>query len=262
MPDLDVNREVWARTYDWPQQGDEWSAFWGGSDALWFGALLPRIHAHVPAPTILEIAPGYGRWTHYLQHLCERLVLVDMAENCIEHCRQRFAAAEHVEYHVNDGRSLAMVDDGSIDFAFSFDSLVHADPDVLGGYVEQLATKLTPDGVGFVHHSNLGTQRTLAQLAWRIPERQRRLVVRAGLLPDVYAWRSEAMTASMFAAQCDAAGLVVVSQETISWQHGPYLIDALSVIARKGSVHDRPPARLRNPLFGWEARRMRRLYSR
>ncbi|MEK6280890.1 MAG: hypothetical protein AABN95_11100 [Acidobacteriota bacterium] len=28
---------------------------------------LPRIHPFIPVGTILEIAPGYGRWTHYLK---------------------------------------------------------------------------------------------------------------------------------------------------------------------------------------------------
>ena len=49
-----------------------------------------------------------------------------------------------------------MVEDGSIDFVFSFDSLVHVEADVLDAYLDQLARKLTPDGVGFIHHSNMG----------------------------------------------------------------------------------------------------------
>jgi hypothetical protein len=46
-----------------------------------------------------------------------------------------------------------MIADGSIDLAFSFDSLVHAEADVLSFYLAQLATKLRSDGVAFIHHS-------------------------------------------------------------------------------------------------------------
>src|SRR3954451_12449920 len=134
MPDIDHNTTIWDETWDWSHQGDEWSTWWGGTPALWHGALLPRLHTFLPAGTVLEIAPGYGRWTQYLKDMSDRLILVDLAERCIEGCRQRFADATNIEYHVNDGRSLDMIPDGSIDFVFSFDSLVHAEADVLAGY--------------------------------------------------------------------------------------------------------------------------------
>jgi hypothetical protein len=49
-----------------------------------------------------------------------------------------------------------MIADRSIDLALSFDSLVHAEADVLSSYLAQLATKLRSDGVAFIHHSNFG----------------------------------------------------------------------------------------------------------
>ena len=52
-----------------------------------------------------------------------------------------------------------MVADRSVDFAFSFDSLVHADAEVLDAYAAELARTLAPDGVAFIHHSNLGAYR-------------------------------------------------------------------------------------------------------
>ena len=141
MGDVAENRKVWNETCDWSRRGEEWSDWFGGTEAEWFGALLPRIHSHVPTGTILEIAPGYGR-TQYLKDLCDRLIVVDLAERCIFHCRERFADASNIEYHVNDGRSLEMVPDDSIDFAFSFDSLVHVQTDVLASYLQQLSQKL------------------------------------------------------------------------------------------------------------------------
>src|SRR5688500_242534 len=111
--------------YDWIQAGEEWSEPWGSSAARWFGTILPRIHDCLPAGTILEIAPGFGRWTHYLKEHCGQLHVVDPDERCIETCRRRFSRDPNLSYHVNDGRSLAMIPDGSIDFVFSFDSLVH-----------------------------------------------------------------------------------------------------------------------------------------
>jgi SAM-dependent methyltransferase len=261
VADTTKNIEVWQTTWDWSERGDEWSAWWGGTEALWYGALLPRVHAFVPTGTILEIAPGYGRWTQYLKGLCERLVVVDLAERCIEHCRERFADDTNIEYHVNDGRSLAMVEDGSIDFAFSFDSLVHVEADVLEAYAGELARTLKPDGIAFVHHSNIGHYRALTALARRAPGRALPRLVATGAAIDVFAWRAESVTAESFAAACEAAGLSCVSQEKINWQAGLYLIDTLSLITPRGSRWDRPRRVVTNPLFAQEAKRMARLYA-
>jgi SAM-dependent methyltransferase len=262
MPDLEHNQAVWSTEWDWSQGGDEWSVQWGGTDALWHGALLPRIHAWLPTEgTILEIAPGYGRWTQYLKDLCDHLVIVDLTERCIEACRARFAGPSNIEYHVNDGRSLDMVADHSVDFAFSFDSLVHAEADVLEAYVSQLARKLKPDGVAFLHHSNARSYRRFSQLSKKAPPKVMRRLVDAGVLLDVYAWRSETVSADLVAAQCERAGLSCFAQEKISWQHGRFMIDGLSLFTPKGSRWERPRRVVRNPFFVDEARRMARLYS-
>jgi SAM-dependent methyltransferase len=255
------NRTVWQTGWDWSTEGDEWSSWWGGTPALWHGALLPRIHAFVPTGTVLEIAPGYGRWTQYLKDLADQLVIVDLTEGCIDACRERFSDSSNIEYHVNDGKSLEMVEDGSVDFVFSFDSLVHAEAEVLEAYANQLARKLKPDGVGFFHHSNSGRLRPFAALARRTPEAARRRLVNHGVLPDIYAWRAQSVTADRFAGQCEAAGLACVAQEKINWEWGHWLMDALTVFTPRGSRWDRPRVTRRNPLFHAEAQRMATMYS-
>jgi len=154
MPTLAENNRFWGNDYDWKQGGDEWSEVWGGAEMQWYGTLLPRIHKHLPAGTILEIAPGFGRWTHFFADLCERLIVVDMSDKCIDACKQRFQDRSHIQFHVNDGKSLEVIDDNSIDFVFSFDSLVHAEADVVEAYLSQLSRKLKPGGVGFIHHQS------------------------------------------------------------------------------------------------------------
>src|SRR5687767_15634669 len=44
-------------------------------------------------------------------------------------CRERFVGDPRLEFHVNNGTSLDAAGTGSIDFVFSFDSLVHAEGD-------------------------------------------------------------------------------------------------------------------------------------
>src|SRR5438477_5096853 len=67
MPRVEENRSFWGETYNWPQAGEEWSTGWGGARMQWYGSILPRVNAFVPADTILEIGPGYRRWTAFLK---------------------------------------------------------------------------------------------------------------------------------------------------------------------------------------------------
>jgi SAM-dependent methyltransferase len=239
LASIGENRERWT-TYDWPGGGDEWSQVWGGTRNLWWATLYPRLQDYLPAATVLEIAPGYGRFTQYLKDFCQRLVLVDLTERCIEACRQRFREARNVDSFVNDGRTLPMVADRSVDFAFSFDSLVHVEADALRSYLLELGRKLTPDGVGFFHHSNLGALIDPA----------------SGELPFVNRhWRAASMSADRFVEYCAEASLACVVQEVVNWGC-PQLTDCLSVFTPRGSRHARPLARWENGDFMAEAERL------
>lgn len=242
MPSIDENRNRWS-TYEWEHAGDEWSVTWGGTDHLWWGALFPRLIRFLPVARGLEIAPGFGRITDFLRHYCKQLTVVDVTERCIEACKERFQGDERITYHVNDGTSLSMIEDSSVDFAISFDSLVHAEADVLRSYVHEITRVLTPEGFAFLHHSNLG--------AFRDAE--------TGELPfENKHWRSPSMSAEKLRQDCDDAGAVCILQELVNWG-GTEVHDCLSVFVRKDSPHRRELETYANPDFMDEAGRLARL---
>ena len=247
MPTIEQNLERWNQTYQWVKDGEEWSVAWGGSEAQWFGAIFPRIHAFVPTGAILEIAPGLGRWTNYLKNYCDHLAVVDLGKNCIDACQQRFASDTNITYHVNDGKSLAMISDNSIDFVFSFDSLVHAEADVIQAYMNQLANKLKPNGVGFIHHSAMGKYQRALSATQRLPARLKQLLVSRGFV-DPYHWRALTMTAKLFETYCDQAGLQCMSQEIVNWGTKG-LTDCFSLFTSKGSTWSRSTQVIENPHF-------------
>jgi SAM-dependent methyltransferase len=246
MGTIAENHDAWSH-YDWSQGGDEWSQCWGSTEALWWTTVFPRIGRFVPARRILEIAPGFGRITQYLKDLCEELVVVDLTERCIAACRERFAAESHITYLVNDGRSLDAIADDSIDFVFSYDSLVHVDSEVIDAYLGQLGRKLRRHGAGFFHHSNLGAYRDAT----------------GALSVENPHWRADSMAADDLVRSCAAAGLVCVSQELIAWG-GDVLNDCFSTFVVRGSVFERPYQRVENTGFMEEAARaqmLARLYA-
>ena len=225
----------------------------------WYGSILPRISAFVPADTILEIAPGYGRWTTFLKDLCKRLIIVDLSEKCIDRCRQRFADCSHIWYIVNDGKSLEMVVDGSVDFIFSFDSLVHAEDVVLKAYAAEFAKKLRPNGAAFVHHSNLGEYIHRAEVQYRLSKVPKLLglLSRVGLCDRVtLQWRARSMTAAKMAMFAEEHSLQCISQELVTWETRSVLIDCLSTFAPQESKWFRQNRVFRNAGFMSEAKRL------
>jgi SAM-dependent methyltransferase len=215
MATIEENLANWS-AYDWPDEGEVWSDAWGSSEYLWWGSIFPRILAFVPVDTILEIAPGYGRCTQYLKQFCRVLIGVDLTPRCVEACRERFRGDSNVTFAVNDGKSLPMVPDGSVDFAFSFDSLVHVEADVVRSYLRELSSKLRPGALGFIHHSNIGA--FVDRSTGRLPFENR-------------GWRGESMTAEIFREACAEVGLSCLTQERINWG-GEHLIDCFSVFTR------------------------------
>ena len=146
MPTVEQNLFLWGNADGWKDDGDKWSIKWGSTELEWSTSIFPRIRQFIPASTILEIAPGFGRWTQFLKGYCDHLIAVDVSPACIERCKERFASDPRVQFFANDGKSLAMVTDSSVEFAFSFDSLVHVEADVIAAYLSQLAKKLKPGG--------------------------------------------------------------------------------------------------------------------
>jgi hypothetical protein len=240
--------------YDWKEAGEEWSAPWGSSAAQWSGTIFPRIGDFLPTGTILEIAPGFGRWTHYLKDYCQALWVVDRSSECIEACRQRFAADSLVRCYLNDGRSLAMVPDASIDFVFSFDSFVHTNREVVEAYLCELGTKLKIGGKGFIHHSNFGEYANSPRE--RLPEALAKPLIKAKIL-DWAHHRNPGMSAELFRALCTQHGLHCLSQELVNWR-GRRLIDCLSLFMRSDSAQQQPTKIIRNPNFMGEAAGIRR----
>jgi SAM-dependent methyltransferase len=259
MPSIEENRD-WGR-YSWPEKGDEWSRDWGDVETQWHATILPRIRSFLPTRRVLEIAPGHGRWSSFLINCANEYIGVDLNTECVAACRTRFAGAKHATFVANDGRSLAAVADDSITFAFSFDSLVHVEMDVIEAYLRELSRKLSPDGVAFIHHSNLGEYSgvalKLSRRLWIPPHRwalARKVFQRLQLTYWDH-WRAPSVTSRKVVAAGGSTGLVCIGQEIINWGHHNWrTVDCFSILTRSGSRWERPNVVVRNPYFMTEAR--------
>jgi ubiquinone/menaquinone biosynthesis C-methylase UbiE len=143
-----LNREIW-NNWDWEGRGDEWTL-----SPEWKESLVRQVlRKHIPAgKDILEIGPGAGRWTEFLQPMAASLIGVDISQKCVDLCREKFGSAGNAKFLVTQGNNLAGVEDRSVDAIWSFDVFVHIDTQDVAGYVREFRRVLRPGGVGVVHH--------------------------------------------------------------------------------------------------------------
>jgi SAM-dependent methyltransferase len=232
MPTIEENRGAWNEAYDWKSAGNEWSGGWGSTKTMWLVSIYPRIARHLPCRSLLEIAPGFGRVTEFLLPHAKQYLGVDLAEKCVAACRSRFADATHARFAVGDGLLLPMVESASVDFAFSWDSLVHADIRVMRSYAKELARVLRPGGVAFLHHSNLAAIDPASKAAADARAR----------------WRDPTVSAALVREAATAAGLHCSAQELLNWAASepsdcfttlqlPPCRDALSVISNHPDIN-------------------------
>lgn len=163
MPDIAWNLKVWDKAYDWRLNGDEWDDFarhngvpyekW--KDQLRRTFIVPHVR---PESVALEIGPGHGRWSVLLQPKVALLHLVDLSPSCIDYCKKRLAACNNVRYHVNDGKSLGMLEASSVDFVWAFDTFVHIEEPEVRAYAKELNRVMKPQSMGVIHHPGNPTQ--------------------------------------------------------------------------------------------------------
>ena len=115
---------------------------------------------------------------------------MDVTERALALCRERFAAADNVEYALSSGNDLPGIPDSSIDAIWSFDVFVHVAPVDQAAYLAEVARVLTAGGVAVIHHAD-GRN--------------------VGNLPSRQGWRSP-MSRNLFATLAAECGLTVETQ--------------------------------------------------
>jgi SAM-dependent methyltransferase len=125
----------------------------GVLEALWskrtteeLGCLLDGIPI-APDWTCLEIGCGLGRLLRPIAQRCRRVIGIDLSHEMIRYGREHLRDVPNVELHVNDGRTMPMVPDGSVDLVYSHLAFQHMTLyEIVEGYVAEIARVLKPNG--------------------------------------------------------------------------------------------------------------------
>lgn len=103
---------------------------------------------------VVDLAAGHGRNTRKLREISNKLYVVDINEENIQFCRERFAGDDKIIFIQNDGCTLNGISDEEVTLIYCFDAMVHFDSDIVRAYLSEFHRVLKPGGYGFCHHSN------------------------------------------------------------------------------------------------------------
>lgn len=202
--------------YDWTRSGEEWSIPWGGSWPMWITSLHPRIRHYLPANQIVEIGSGYGRIAKFLMPYAEKMYLYDIIPKCVEACSSAFEKDPNIIPLMTKGDALPEVADNTTDLVISFYSLVSSDVVTIENYIKEISRILKPDGVAFLHHSNV--KECVADCE----------DIRLRTLLAMY--RDDSVCAKTVSDLCGKHGLVCIEQEAVNWDIKEELTDCFSTI--------------------------------
>ena len=202
--------------------GDPWTpqnAYFKAAEVhfgeMWRTVILPFVE-DCDFSAVIDLGAGHGRNSTMLAPKAGRLLVLDIQPGNVEVCRKRFAGQRHVECAANNGYDLRPAADEAFTLVYSFDSMVHFDPEVVRSYLRDTWRVLRPGGRGFFHHSNHG-----GGTDWRTRPHGR-----------------NSMSLELFARYAQEAGLQTIRQRVLgwgdpseTWGHIPDL-DGMSVVER------------------------------
>ena len=191
MPSLEWNRKWGAMIAGFrpSREEDHFGDRWG--DPRLMKPLLAVRRRFVepylaPDQTIVEIGSGGGRWTQYLLRRARQVIAVELNPESFGYLARRFPDhADRLRFYPTSGYEMAGIDAGSVDLVFSFDCLVHVEPDGIAAYLQATERVLRPGGRAVLHYGDV--DKPIAQanpgFSRMTRERMEALIARTRLTP-------------------------------------------------------------------------------
>lgn len=159
---------------------------------------------------VIELACGRGRHVPRYLHKAGKVTLVDILEENIAACRNRFQTEQNISYYRNNGYNLEKLASEEYTALFCYDAMVHFEMMDIYEYLKDIYRVLVPGGMAVLHHSN-NTADYKASFA---------------NAPNGRSFMSK----ELFAYLAYRAGFEVVEQEVIDW--GVQSLDCISLVRK------------------------------
>lgn len=130
--------------YDWgdPENSND---RWGN-----YLEIKKRLLSHVTSDTtVLEIGSLGGKWTQYILH-ARRIICADINELGFEYIKKKLPH-DNIAFYLTRGNELRGIEDSSVDFVFSLDTLVRIPKKFIQRYFTETYRVLKPGGRIMLH---------------------------------------------------------------------------------------------------------------
>ena len=95
---------------------------------------------------VLDLGCGYGRFIEFYAPLASFVYGIDITDYIIDICKTKYAGIENVEFIKNNGYSLKMIDDNSIDLVSCYTVFQHIPKKATQSYLKEFSRILKSDG--------------------------------------------------------------------------------------------------------------------
>ncbi len=199
--------------YKW---GNESERYFSDSDRVvieqWEKIFKPFV-GNIGGDVLVDLATGRGRWVDLFKNNFNTVVGVDVNNENIIYCNDKFLSNSNIRFLLNDGFNIPL-DTNSVDYVYCADAMVHFDIDVVVSYLKETKRILKDGGHAFFHHSNLSNL-------------SKSIDINIELNPH---WRNF-MSKEMFENISLKHGLEVVKQQVIDWG-GVKNLDCLTLLKK------------------------------
>ncbi len=162
----------WAVLTEPSKKGGRWDAptfFASGEREIEEAIARARaLGLHPSDGLALDYGCGVGRLSRALAARFRSVIGVDFSESMLSEAARANAGVPNLRFERNDGRSLAMVPDGTVDFVYSVIALQHSPPEAQRAVLREFARVLAPGGIAVFQTPSRPDTGTLPGLAYRL----------------------------------------------------------------------------------------------
>tara|TARA_Y100000593_G_C4313124_1_gene339387 strand:- start:561 stop:1193 length:633 start_codon:yes stop_codon:yes gene_type:complete len=149
---ISTQRELYRRTYaGHPSEDGGWTVPMEEYElemADYFAEVLQIDENSIE--TIMDIGSLNGKWTGFLSKYCNKIICVDLFDDCFENIKERYPKT-NLDFYVGSGMDLKGIDSESVDLLFSIDSISRASRTILNSYIREFSRVLKKGAKATIH---------------------------------------------------------------------------------------------------------------